>query len=241
MFDPFGDFEAAGYLRNRLGLKDPVEIDNGEHSHFQAGLPDAVRHLRRRRRIEYRDFCEVHRILFGGFYPWAGQDRLTLGVGEIISRGGKVQFARSDDSQRAIEEGLRVGNDPADIATRSGYVMSYFAFGHAFLDGNGRTMTVVHAELLHRAGYVIDWRGTRKNEYLDVLTRDIDNPRANLLDAYFRPRLLAASERVSWVDQLRVLPGLDGRDSDPAQTVAYRADDPRGKAEYEEMVRRRGQ
>ncbi|MDX4034595.1 cell filamentation protein Fic, partial [Pseudomonas aeruginosa] len=29
-FDPFGDFETTGYLRNSLGLKDPAEVKENE-------------------------------------------------------------------------------------------------------------------------------------------------------------------------------------------------------------------
>jgi len=30
-FDPFGDFETAGYLQNSLQLKDPTEVKESEH------------------------------------------------------------------------------------------------------------------------------------------------------------------------------------------------------------------
>jgi len=239
MFDPFGDFEAAGYLRNVLALKDPGEIAAAQHNFFLAGLDEAVRFLSRRKILTYLDFCEVHRLLFGGFYPWAGQDRQSLGVGEFISKGQRVQFERSSMAQAAIELGLRMGNNPKAIAERPGHVMGLFAWGHPFLDGNGRTMTVVHAELLHRAGFVIDWTRTRKNEYLEVLTHELDEPRPGHLDAYLQPLLVPSNPRIPWVDQLRTMPGLDGHGSDPSDTVAYAADDARGIAEYEALVRMR--
>lgn len=240
MFDPFGDFETAGYLRNVLALKDREEIATVQHSYFVAGLDEAVRFLRRQKAIDYACFCKVHGLLFEGFYPWAGRDRLSLGVGEIISKAGRVQFEASHLSQAAIETGLRVGHDRNAIVRRPGHVMGYFAWGHPFLDGNGRTMVVVHAELLHRAGFVIDWSRTRKDEYLKVLTQELNDPRASLLDAYLVPLLVPVERDVSWAEHLRGIPGLDGRDSDPTNTVAYDANDPRGRAEYEEMVRKRG-
>jgi len=41
-FDPFGDFEAAGYLRNHQRLKDPVEV---KESDFHGTLlPGQIRH-----------------------------------------------------------------------------------------------------------------------------------------------------------------------------------------------------
>ena len=40
-FDPFGDFETRGYLRNVFGEKDPDIIKHLEHSAFVAGIAEA--------------------------------------------------------------------------------------------------------------------------------------------------------------------------------------------------------
>jgi cell filamentation protein len=40
-----------------------------------------------------------------------------------------------------------MGNDPVVLAKKPGVVMGQFAWGHPFLDGNGRTMLIVHTEL----------------------------------------------------------------------------------------------
>jgi cell filamentation protein len=45
---------------------------------------------------------------------------------------------------------------------KPGEVMGYLAHGHPFLDGNGRTIMLVHAELARRAGFGIDWGSTGK-------------------------------------------------------------------------------
>ena len=62
------------------------------------------------------------------------------------------------------------------MAAKPGEVMGYFAYGHPFLDGNGRTIMVVHAELAERAGISIDWSATTKIGYLDALTQEIERP-----------------------------------------------------------------
>ena len=49
MFDPFKDFEQAGYLRNRYGEKDPQIVQELEHQLFRAGLDEAL--VRRTARI----------------------------------------------------------------------------------------------------------------------------------------------------------------------------------------------
>ena len=141
MFDPFGDFQSAGYLRNIERLKDPEEIKVQEHLFFEANLEQALLYLERLSApVDYNNFLEVHRILFGEFYPWAGQDRHALGVGRLVGKGESVQFEASELCQRAVEWGLNMGNDHATMRIRPGEVMGAFAWGHPFLDGNGRTI-----------------------------------------------------------------------------------------------------
>lgn len=45
IFDPFGDFETRGYLRNTFGEKNPEIIKHLEHSSFIAGISEAFRYL----------------------------------------------------------------------------------------------------------------------------------------------------------------------------------------------------
>lgn len=75
MFDPFGDFEVAGYLRNTQKEKDLALVKIAEHALFRAQLPVALNYLANCERIEYDNFLNVHKILFSGLYPWAGKDK----------------------------------------------------------------------------------------------------------------------------------------------------------------------
>lgn len=99
--------------------------------------------------------------------------------------------------------------------------MDMFAYGHPFLDGNGRTMLLVHAELCFRAGMSIDWSSTEKIAYLEALTRELDEPTAGHLDAYMRPFIGPAVEREVWLQAVAGMPGLDGAASAAEQSVAY--------------------
>lgn len=56
-FDPFGDFETTGYLRNSLGLKDPAEVKENEHFSFEMGLDEALSYLERTKNLTTRPFC----------------------------------------------------------------------------------------------------------------------------------------------------------------------------------------
>ncbi len=243
MFDPFGDFESAGYLRNVEQLKDSEEVKYQEHLFFEANIEQALDYLRRiRGPICYEHFLKVHCILFEEFYPWAGKDRQTLGVGRLVSKGGeKLQFEASELCQQAVEWGLSMGNDRRTMSKTPGKVMGAFAWGHPFLDGNGRTMLLVHAELCHRAGISIDWPATRKHDYLRALTQELQNPQDGPLDTYLRPFVMSIAPTGTLLEQLLALPGLDGRESSVDINISYAADDPKANQAYLEIKRSRGE
>ncbi len=130
--------------------------------------------------LSYDDVLGTHKILFEAVYPWAGQDRLTTTPHLVVSKGNdreKISFAYPQDIRRAIDYGLDQGQDKKFMAAKPGEIMGYFAHGHPFLDGNGRTIMVLHCVLAQRAGFSIDWAATTKNDYLAALTRELDEPR----------------------------------------------------------------
>jgi len=110
--------------------------------------------------------------------------------------------------------------------------MGYLAHGHPFLDGNGRTIMVIHAVLAQRAGFSIDWAATGKNAYLDALTKDLDDPGKGILDTYLKPYLRPAVDDLA--DQLAAAKGLDGGVGE-ADTVHGRNDDPAVQAQYKQQ------
>jgi cell filamentation protein len=140
-FDPFGDFETHGYLRNVFGEKDPNIIKHLEHSSFLSGVSEVFTYLRSVRRLSYRDVLHTHKRLFGDMYPWAGQDRMHTAPSIAVSKG-RVLFAHPNDAQAAVEYGLNLGSEAESMTSRPGEVMGYLAFDHPFLDGNGRVIMV---------------------------------------------------------------------------------------------------
>lgn len=245
-FDPFGDFNSAGYLRNVEALKDPELVKNQERVFFEAHLEEALDFLRRvEGGIAYSDILRVHGVLFDEFYPWAGKDRCELGVGHLVGKGiegapNYVQFEMPENIARAAEWGLHLGNDVNQMREHPGTVMGAFAWAHPFLDGNGRTILLVHAELCHRAGFFIDWPSTDKQAYLEALTRELHDPGKHL-DAYLLPLARPVLNSSDLAHRLRNLPGLDGRVASIGENVSYRTDDEKAVAAYREMKRSRGE
>lgn len=220
MFDPFNDFNQVGYLRNVFGEKDPQLVSQLEHTMFRAGLDEAMAYLSKRKQLIYDDFLAVHRILFSAFYPWAGQDRAVTAPNIAVSKRGTI-FCHPLDARRAVEEGLRIGQNKAEFRKRPGEVMGLFAFGHPFLDGNGRTMLIVHNELCHRAGFCIEWMQTRKTDYLSALSQEIASPGKCHLDRYLLNFIGAPKDRNLWGGVIHGIQGLNGGRVDDAVDGEY--------------------
>ncbi len=183
MFDPFNDFATTGYLRNVRKDNDPIVIHHMEHNLFRANLREATDYLAGWQIVEYSDFLEVHRILFGDYYPWAGEDRLEIAPNLLVSKA-RTKFCHPREIRLAIDQGLRLAQSENRTAQVPGEIMGLFAYGHPFLDGNGRTMLLVHMELAHRAGSSVDWSATDKVDYLRALSSEIESPGRGILDKY---------------------------------------------------------
>lgn len=219
-----------------MAEKDLDVVKRVEHELFRAQLTTAMDYLSGLREIDYFGFLEVHRILFSQIYPWAGQDRAILAP-DIAVKKGRVFFCSPVECRRAVEYGLRLAQHAEEVRARPGHIMGLFAYGHPFLDGNGRTMLVVHAELCFRAGMSIQWERTDKRRYLKALSEEIENPNASHLDKYLRDFIGPALARHQWRVNIGNLSGLSGIDHAQEQGVRY--DQPEVKQAYLEFERSR--
>jgi cell filamentation protein len=236
VFDPFKDFDTAGYLRNTAREKNPAIVKQIEHALFAANVQDAINYLNKKRAISYNDFLMTHQILFSGFYPWAGQDRAAIAADIAISKAGTM-FAHPADAKRAVEEGLRIGSNKKAMRQSPGLVMGLFAYGHPFLDGNGRTMLVVHMVLCNRAGFSINWGKTNKDDYLRTLSKEIATPDKGTLDAYLNDFIDNPLAPGLWGTAIESIKGLDGRNM--ADTIDGTFSDPSISQKYREFDRQR--
>lgn len=237
MFDPFGDFSTRGYLRNLRGDTDLRVVKASEHNFFEANIDDALNHLAGCEDVTYADFLEVHRILFCDYYPWAGQDRSQTMANSAVSKGN-VLFSHPSSARLAVEHGLSMGNDSIIMVKKLGEVMGLFAYGHPFLDGNGRTMLLVHIELCHRAGFSIDWHKAKKSDYLVALSREIETPGKGILDRYLTQFKAPQVTRDQWGTAILAMNGLDGLDDD--NQIEGDIDDPAVAEKYREIEAKRG-
>jgi cell filamentation protein len=231
-FDPFGDFETQGYLRNLAKEKDPDIVRRLEHSSFMTGIDAALERLAKVKRLSYSDVLETHRILFEAVYPWAGQDRSATAPDLAISKG-PILFAHPDYIQRAADYALAHGQDRKFMREKPGTIMGYLAYAHPFLDGNGRTIIVIHGVMAQRAGFSIDWVATGKADYLAALTKELDDPDKGYLDVYLKPYIRNAVPLDRLAADIAQAPGLDG--TDEQNEILGNTSDPTLKARYEQQ------
>jgi cell filamentation protein len=238
-FDPFGDFATEGYLRNFEKEKDLAIIKRAEHASFVTGLDEAFAYLAKSKVLAYEDVLKVHGILFGAVYPWAGQDRIQTAPKLTIKKGAVI-FANVSEITAAVEFALRKGQDKEYMKARPGQIMGYLAYAHPFLDGNGRAIMTVHSVMAQRAGFGIDWSSTKKETYLDALTREIENPSQGHLDAYLKTLMRDPVTHEQLAIAVVQAPGLDGSvQGAELNEVLGDADEPTVKAQYEAMLIKR--
>jgi cell filamentation protein len=120
---------------------------------------------------------------------------------------------------------------------KPGVIMGYLAYGHPFLDGNGRTIIVVHGVMAQRAAISIDWAATDKAGYLGALTKELDDPDKGHLDAYLKSFIREAVGQDRLAVEIALAPGLDGNDEQ--NEVLGKTSDPALKARYEQQELKR--
>lgn len=123
------------------------------------------------------------------------------------------------------------------MTAKPGEIIGYLVYAHPFLDGNGRAIMVLHAELAQRADFSIDWAATSKLDYLSSLTRELDDPGKGHLDGYLRPFIRKAVSGDRPAEEIAQAPGLDG--TDELNEVLGKISDPTLKARYEQQELKR--
>ena len=187
VLDPFGDYQTEGYLRNFFKEKDLTIVGHLETGAFEDHIHETLRFLRRLPQINYEHITQTHKQLFESVYPWAGQDRSVNAPHIAIVKGGYNNlFAHPADVHRAAEHALTLARDVPYLREHPGEVFGQFAHAHPFLEGNGRTILTIYAEICRRGGFHVEWETIPKDEFLDALTDELLSPRS-IMDKFLLP------------------------------------------------------
>lgn len=208
-FDPFGDFAERGYLRNHFGIRDRTELSQVEYTNYRTVLPEALSYLEASG-LAYDDILQVHKILFSAIYPWAGEDRSDTAPDIAILRGGYDDlFCHPMDCRRAGEHALESLLTPEMLVDSPGDAYSLLCYSHPFLDGNGRSLLLVHSEMLRRSSAHIEWENVDPEAFLSTLTIDLQHPNNNHLNEFLRPHLVRTQRsledlRTVFIDRIKM-------------------------------------
>jgi len=152
-------------LENKLGITDPVELaraeeriskkralelfENGTLDNFDAGTFDALR--------------EIHAILFGDVYDFAGKVR------DVNIAKGSFRFAPVMYLEASLRHVEAMPQSTFDEIVEK-YVEMNVA--HPFREGNGRSTRIwLDLMLKDELGKVIDWSKVDKDDYLLAMER----------------------------------------------------------------------
>ena len=152
-------------LNNRLGITDSAELARAEEkiSKKKAALLFENGRLDELEAGKYTALAEIHRILFGEIYDFAGKTR------DVNLAKGNFRFAPVMYLEAALNH-----IDAMPQSTYDEIIEKYVEMNiaHPFREGNGRSMRIwldlMLKKELHR---VVDWSKVDKNDYLLAMER----------------------------------------------------------------------
>lgn len=153
--DPYV-YPGTSIFRNKLGIKDPDELDRVERllarQRASEGIPSGdfgLAHLQ-----------AIHGHIFQDVYDWAGEVRTV----EVTKGGHQFMFRQyiengmSDVHRRIVAADYFKSTTLADFADAAGPIMGDVNYVHPFREGNGRAQLLYLKQLSANAGHALDLR-----------------------------------------------------------------------------------
>lgn len=205
--DPYLD-PTSGVLANKLGLTDADALQWAEAFHAKTAAPDAMKFADGVAHLNEQAFKQIHRLLFGAVYEWAGEFRTVY----IRKEEGGLPFTAPDRLEGQMGERIlpafrrtaqRAGGDDRVFADALGVCWGEINALHPMREGNGRTTQIFINALAHRYGRDIDWRKvSREVEHAAAqaaMTPDY-TPYIKLLEGAMRPWDKNQTPSLYWPD-----------------------------------------
>ena len=151
-FEPGSDERV---LRNRLGIKSPMEMDVVETRALETAMVEFVGEFDEKHRFIAADIREIHRRWLGGIYEWAGEYR------QVNVSKGEFPFAaaaRVPDLMAEFETDVLSRLTPCNFKDRAAIARALaethveLVLIHPFREGNGRAARVILILMALQAG-----------------------------------------------------------------------------------------
>jgi cell filamentation protein len=161
--------ELTGVLRNKLGLADGEALYEAELAEAQINAPAAMAFADVARYVNEATLKQIHNILFGAVYDWAGNFRTVY----LRKVEGGPQFAAPDRLEGEMKRRIlpsfnrlarRAGADDRVFADALAKCWGELNELHPFREGNGRATQIFVTALAHRYGRDIDWGKVGREE-----------------------------------------------------------------------------
>ena len=190
MTDPYLD-EDTGILRNILGARTTLELDNREAQLVFAAELD-IEYADISETADMAELCAIHKHLFKHVFDWAGQIR-TVDIrknhdnAEFFLPMSKIRDAAQFVFSELAKENFLSGMEPKDFVGRLAYHYDQLNYIHPFREGNGRAQRLFWTRVAGRAGFEINWLqivGEENNEACRVAAEEMNT--APLIEMFER-------------------------------------------------------
>ena len=166
-------YPGTNVLINKLNIKDDNALTIAEKEITSIKLL-MLNNMPIIEKINFENFCKIHKIIFEDIYEWAGLIR----QGDFLSKGNSI-FCRGqyiiENANRIMDniqkENYLCGLDKSKFIERIAFFMGEINALHPFREGNGRTSREFFRQLSLNAGYKLDFSKTEKE---NLLTADIE-------------------------------------------------------------------
>lgn len=179
-------YPGSDVLRNKLNVRDAAALDKAERRlvaiRIRQGAPAGdfdLAHLK-----------AIHRHLFQDLYAWAGElRRVDIAKGDHwFMPKDRLESGMADIHRRVLLKGKLSGLSGDEFATQAGVIIGDLNHLHPFREGNGRTQTQYLKQLAAQAGYLLDLRRLRRDEWMDA-SRQAHQGRYDAMGACIRAML----------------------------------------------------
>lgn len=161
MRDPYL-YDDVDVLKNRANIKDTTFLRKAEADITSLAMSAIYE-------SEYDKFnaetlCDIHRMIFGQIYDWAGEFRTIQMVKyEEVLGGDTVHYALPKDikkelaaTMREIGKLKRTGDNDRDVVFRLVRIIAAIWHTHPFREGNTRTVIVFAVLLAKHLGFEVN-------------------------------------------------------------------------------------
>jgi cell filamentation protein len=188
--DPYV-YPGTSCLRNRLGIRDTVELERAEAARTSVTVALIARNSLPGN-YDLAHFRAFHRRIFGDIYDWAGELRSVA-----IAKGDSLfalpqhleSYLNSLFGELAGEAFLR-GLNPEQFLDRLTHHHAELNAAHPFREGNGRTQRAFLGQLAREAGHTLAWRRLDRERNIEAARashRGDNGPLRDLLAELLEP------------------------------------------------------